>query len=110
VTAPVTTDQDLDCISEVVHEAIHFDFYGEHPDHGEVDLTVGFCDDAVKEGGMAILRFPTLVIVFDPDLVVAEALSLVVGLVRDAIEGWYETPEGFEVSFIGLDGSREGRS
>ena len=46
--------------------------------------------------------------VFNPDLGVEKALTLVAGLVRDAIESWYEQPEGFRVGFIGLNGSRAG--
>ena len=109
VTASITAGQDFEFICGVVQEAVYFDFGDEHPDHGdEVDLTVGLCDDPVEEGGVAVLHFPAVVTVFNPDLGVEKALTLVAGLVRDAIESWYEQPEGFRVGFIGLNGSRAG--
>jgi hypothetical protein len=43
--------------------------------------------------------------VFDPDLGVGEALSLVAGRVSDVLNDWYEQPKRFRVSFIGIDGS-----
>ena len=109
VTASITAEQDFDFISDVVQEAIYFEFHGEHPDHGEVDLTVGLCDDPVEQGQMAVLLFPALVTILDPDLGVEKALALVAGMIRNAIEGWYEAPKRFRVGFIGLNGSRAGR-
>jgi hypothetical protein len=110
VTAQVTAEQDFDLVSGIVQEAIYFDFYGEHPDHGDTfDLTVGVCDDPVVEGRMAVLLFPAVVNIFDPDLLDGDAFALVAGIVRDAIDGWYETPKRFRLGFIGIDVGRSER-
>jgi hypothetical protein len=111
VTASITAGQDFALVCGIVQEAVYFEFGDEHPDHGEeVDLTVGLCDDPVEEGGFVVLLFPAVVTIFDSDLVVEDTLALVAGMVRDAIAGWYETPERFKVGFDGVDGSREERT
>jgi hypothetical protein len=87
VTAPITPEQKFEFISDVVREAVYFDFEGEHPDHGAVDLSVGLCDDPVVEGGSAVLQFPTIVTVFDTDLVIEDVPILIAGMVRERIDG-----------------------
>jgi hypothetical protein len=72
VTAPITSEQKFEFVSDVVREAVYFEFEGEHPDHGAVDPPVGLCDDPVVEGGSAVLQFPAIVIDFNPDLVVED--------------------------------------
>jgi len=97
--------------STLALQSISFEFEGEHPDHRErIDLTVGLCDDPVIAGKSTLLSFLAIVSVFDRDLGVEDALSLVAGQAQDASYGWYETPKRFEVSMIEIDGSREGRT
>jgi hypothetical protein len=109
VTAQVTAEQDFDLVSGIVQEAVYFEFGDLHPEHGDTfDLTVGVCDGPVVEGGMAVLLFPAVVTLFEPDLEIEDALTLIAGMVRDAIEGWYETPERFEVGFLEIERSRKG--
>jgi hypothetical protein len=61
----------------------------------------------LEDGRVAIL-FPALVTITDPELVVNGALSLVAEMVQDAIDGWYERPKWFGVSFEAIDECREG--
>jgi hypothetical protein len=108
VTASVTAEQDFDFVCGVVQEAIYFEFGDGHPDHGDrVDLTVGLCDDPIVEGQIAVLLFPAVVTIVDPDLVVTDALSLVAEMVRETINGWYERPENFIVCFAASGECRE---
>lgn len=110
VVASITAGQDFDLVCGIVQDAVYFDFEDQHPGHGdEVVLTVGLCDDPVEGGRDSVLLFPAVVTVSDPDPGVEEALSLVAGLVQDAIDGWYEQPERLSVGFFGIDGGREVR-
>jgi hypothetical protein len=107
VTTPVTAVQDFDLVSGIVQESVYFEFGDGHPEHGDlIDLAVGLCDDPIREGGMAVMLFPAVLTIFEPDFGVEDALALVAWMVRDAIDGWYETPERFRVGFIGIDDSR----
>ena len=107
VTARITRRQTFEFISDVVREAVYFDFQGEHPEHGDtIDLSVGLCDDFVVEGGVVVLQFPAVVTVVDPNLGVEDALAISAGMVRDAVDGWYDRPEDFAVSFVAGGGCR----
>ncbi len=103
VTAPITPDQDFEFIGNAVQEAIYFDFFGEHRELGdEIDLMIGLCHDPLREDGLAVLRFPAIVTIFDPKLANEDALNLALGMLLNSINGWYDHLELYRLCFVAV--------